>query len=268
MSRRALRVDQLVHEAEVDLDEVLVSLWDAGIDYVDSAASIVRSRDVTKARRALGLTDLRQQGTVEYWLRLSGLSRAELQERLSDVGVNLPDGARRIPKGSLRRFRSLFGQELRLEDLGADSQSEERPLAPFHWETIGNSASINYLTEDQVLAIHQALEEDFRDSGDPISPPGLKDPTMLSSAVFRPQTALGGSCKYESVEMAAAALFHSIVLNHAFYNGNKRTGLVSLIAFLDAHKLVLTCDRNELFKMTLRVASHALVPAYADNLAD
>ena len=143
----------------------------------------------------------------------------------------------------------------------------EAPVAVFKWETIGRPASVDYLTEDQVLAVHRALEEDARNSGDPISPPGVKDESLLSSAVHRPQTSLGSSRKYESVEMAAAALFHSIVLNHAFFNGNKRTGLVSLIAFLDAHKVVLTCSRSDLFRMTLRVASHALEPTSADNLA-
>lgn len=269
MSRKPLRVAQLAQDAETDLDEALVTLWDAGIEYVEGATSVVRSRDVAQARRALGLTDAREQGTVDYWLRVSGLTRHELGVRLAEVGVTLPEETRRIPKGSLRRLRSMFDERSHAATSVDQTTSPAlRPISDFKWETVGRPAAIEYISEQQVLAVHRALEEDARFSGDPISPPGVKDEALLSSAVHRPQTSLGSHRKYESVEMAAAALFHSIVLNHAFHNGNKRTGLVSLIAFLDAHKIVLTCSRAELFKMTLRVASHGLVPASADNLAD
>lgn len=268
MSRKSLRVEQLALESESDLDEVLITLWDAGIGYVDGARSTVRGRDVAQARRALGLTDAREQGTVDYWLRVSGLTRPELRKRLTEVDVNLPEGTRRIPKGSLRRLRSMFDEGSSPDAAAGSAPRPKAPVSVFKWETIGRPASVEFLTEEQVLAVHRALEEDARHSGDPISPPGVKDEAMLSSAVHRPRTSLGSHRKYESVEMAGAALFHSIVLNHAFFNGNKRTGLVSLIAFLDAHKVVLTCSRGDLFKVTLRVASHGLVPASADNLPD
>ena len=240
MSRKPLRVEQLAKEADTDLDEVLVTLWDAGVEYVEGAASVVRSRDVAQARRALGLTDAREQGTVDYWLRVSGLTRSELRGRLAEVGVTLPERTRRIPKGSLRRLRSMFDERSQLASTaGSPLLTASKPIPEFRWETIGRPGPIEFLSEQQVLAVHRALEEDARFSGDSISPPGVKDEGLLSSAVHRPQTSLGSHRKYESVEMAAAALFHSIVLNHAFYNGNKRTGLVSLIAFLDAHKMVL-----------------------------
>lgn len=68
--------------------------------------------------------------------------------------------------------------------------------------------------------------------------------------------------------MAGAALLHSLVLNHAFYNGNKRTGIVCLLVFLDKNLFMPTCSESELFKLTLNVAQHGLVPLHWDNLAD
>lgn len=43
---------------------------------------------------------------------------------------------------------------------------------------------------------------------------------------------------------------------------------MALLAFLDRHGLVLTCTEKELFRFTLRVAQHGLVPLGADQLAD
>ena len=103
---------------------------------------------------------------------------------------------------------------------------------------------------------------------DPISPPGVKSPELVSSAVFRPQTAHGNHLKYPTGEMAAAALLHSVVQNHAFHNGNKRTGLVSMLAFLDRNNVIATCDQDDLFKFTLLVAQHGLVPLSCDQFAD
>jgi len=59
--------------------------------------------------------------------------------------------------------------------------------------------------------------------------------------------------------MAGAALLHSLVLNHPFHNGNKRTALVALIVFLEENGCVLTCDERELFRFVLLLARHALI---------
>jgi death-on-curing protein len=43
--------------------------------------------------------------------------------------------------------------------------------------------------------------------------------------VHRPQTTVGGADAYPDVHSKAAALFHSLIRNHAFIDGNKRTAL-------------------------------------------
>jgi death-on-curing family protein len=257
----------LALESDTDLDEALVALWDAGLDDIDDEGSVIAARDIRRARRVLGLEDNRAAQSVEYWLVRSGLSRVELTERLSSVGIVLSPDARRIPKNSLRRLRSMFVDSPVDEVVPAEPPVPPQ-IPPLNWRTIGNSPIHRYLDESEIKAIHEALERDFCDSGDPISPPGVRDENLLSSAAHRPKTSHGEHLKYPTVEMAAAALFHSVVLNHAFHNGNKRTGFVSLLAFLDENDLVLTSSEDELFKITLRVAQHGIVSANADQLAD
>ena len=67
---------------------------------------------------------------------------------------------------------------------------------------------------------------------------------------------LGTAEEYTSVEAKAAALFHSLVKNHAFHNGNKRTALVSMLAFLEKNERRLRADvsDDDVFEIVVGVA--------------
>lgn len=99
MSRKPTRVVELASEAEIDLDEALVLLWDAGIDYVDGPNTQIRRSDVKRAREAVGLGDGREQRTVEYWLIRTELDRDSFTKRLAEAGVHVPANSRNLPKG-------------------------------------------------------------------------------------------------------------------------------------------------------------------------
>jgi death-on-curing protein len=78
-----------------------------------------------------------------------------------------------------------------------------------------------YLTVAEVLAIHHHQIEEYGGSH------GLRDQGALEAAVFRPQTGY-----YSDLSEEAAALFESLVNNHAFVDGNKRVGFAAMHTFL------------------------------------
>lgn len=268
---RPVTVAQLAKRAEMDLDDVLVTLWGAGIDEVDDPDDVLPLKRLEEAKSALGIENPRRQTRINYWLKRTGMTRDEFVEDIEPIGVRIKPNAKTLPKGGLRKVRKRY-------ELTPPTESEftttEQPITPdedcppFEWVDIGVRRELAFLEERDLLEIHNALVKDFASDDDPIAPPGVKSPELISSAVFRPQTALGGDLKYPTVEMAAAALLHSVVQNHAFHNGNKRTGLVSMLAFLDRNNVIATCDQNELFRFTLRVAQHGLVPLSCDQFAD
>jgi prophage maintenance system killer protein len=244
----------------MDLDEALVTLWDAGLDRFETGADVVRPGEVRLVQRALGLSPTKDELRVAYWLNATGLTQPQLAERLAEQGITLRPEVRRIPKNSLRRLRRMFKIGPQAIELAPPAPD---PIPPLRWEVVGVVSDRRCLTADEVLGIHDALAADFATSKDPIFPPGVKSRHLLDSAAGRPETGFGGDLKYPTTEMATAALFHSLVHNHPFHNGNKRTGLVSLLAMLDENGRVLTCSQQELFRYTLRVAQHRLVPAEA-----
>lgn len=130
----------------------------------------------------------------------------------------------------------------------------------FNFSNIGRPTyPILFISKEEVIKIYEELVADFHSAKDPISPAGLKHEHLLDSALFHMQTSYKGTFKYPTVESAGAALMYSLSNNHPFHNGNKRTAMVSMLVFLDKHNMTLTCNEDELFEISIKVADRKLV---------
>jgi death-on-curing protein len=81
-----------------------------------------------------------------------------------------------------------------------------------------------HLSIAEVITLHERV---VRASGGLL---GVRDQGLLESAVMRPQTGY-----YADVIEEAAALLESLVQNHPFHDGNKRTAFIVTDAFLKAN---------------------------------
>lgn len=106
-----------------------------------------------------------------------------------------------------------------------------------------------FLTLDEVLALHADQIERYGGSQ------GIRDMGLLESALAVPAATFGGQFLHGSLhEMAAAYLFH-LTQNHPFIDGNKRVGLMAMLAFLGLNDLRLAARENELVTLVLGVAA-------------
>lgn len=105
-----------------------------------------------------------------------------------------------------------------------------------------------YLSLAQVLDLHAALVRAF---GGAVS---LRDRNGLESAVGRPASTFGGEDLYPDLASKAAALMHSIVLNHPFADGKKRTGVAAAELFLRINGAELEATDEDLERVTLATA--------------
>ncbi len=98
-----------------------------------------------------------------------------------------------------------------------------------------------YLTCDEVAFIHARVIEEHGGPADVLSV------HLIESAVAAPQSTFGGIDFYRTIAAKAAALGFSLVMNHAFQDGNKRTGFVAMQTFhlLNDHSLTCTADAAE-----------------------
>ena len=106
-----------------------------------------------------------------------------------------------------------------------------------------------YLSAQQVLFIHARLTDET--GGDHL----LRDVGLLASAVARPRAAFAGSDLYPSLEAKAAALMQSLILNHPFLDGNKRTGITAAALFLLGNGRELTADNAAVERFTYAVTN-------------
>ena len=84
-----------------------------------------------------------------------------------------------------------------------------------------------FVTLDDVLEAHTEV---IRVTG---GNPGVKDAGLLQSALAQPQMTFGGEDFYPTLAEKAAALAFSLINNHPFSDGNKRTGHAAMVLFLD-----------------------------------
>ena len=80
---------------------------------------------------------------------------------------------------------------------------------------------VQFLTLDELLALHERLVERFGGAA------GVRDLGLAESALYRPQSGY-----YDDLVAMAAALFESLLMNHAFVDGNKRVAFFGTDVFL------------------------------------
>ena len=84
---------------------------------------------------------------------------------------------------------------------------------------------------------------------------GIRDLGLLESAIAQPLMTFGGEDLYPSLIDKAAALSFSIIMNHPFVDGNKRTGHAAMEVFLVLNRLEIDSTVDEQEKILLALAS-------------
>ena len=111
-----------------------------------------------------------------------------------------------------------------------------------------NDDPIRFLTLDDLLAIHADQLERYGGR------PGLRDAGLLEAAAAMPAAGFDGVPMHGTLfEKAAAYVFH-ITRNHPFIDGNKRTGIVAGLVFLELHGLVVEAPTEDLVRLVESVA--------------
>jgi death-on-curing protein len=108
---------------------------------------------------------------------------------------------------------------------------------------------IRYLTLVEVLNLHRQIIEQ---SGGAL---GMRDLGALESALAQPRMTFGAEDLYPMLADKAAALGFSIVMNHPFVDGNKRTGHAAMETFLVLNGMEISASVDEQEQVILALAS-------------
>ena len=105
------------------------------------------------------------------------------------------------------------------------------------------------LIHDEFVAKHWQADQ-------PVSGYEYRDRQLIESAVNRPFQSFDGKEFYPSILPKAAPLFHSLICNHPFANGNKRTAVVAVDLFLVANGILLTLNNDQMRLLAEETAMH------------
>jgi len=111
---------------------------------------------------------------------------------------------------------------------------------------------MDYLTAKQIMFIHSRLIKETGGSQ------GVHDLSALLSAVGRPQSSFDDQDLYTDLFSKAAALIDSLIRNHPFVDGNKRTGMAAGALFLRQNGYALKVDNEEVVSIALGIAQSQL----------
>ena len=87
---------------------------------------------------------------------------------------------------------------------------------------------------------------------------GVRDMGLVESALARPRAGFGDYEAYANIFTKAAVLAHSLLKNHPFVDGNKRTALACCMLFLKRNGYMVQSSKHELLTFALSIENNSL----------
>jgi death-on-curing protein len=109
-----------------------------------------------------------------------------------------------------------------------------------------------WIQKELVLAVHERQLAEHGGSS------GVRDETLLESALARPQQRRAYGDPSPDLADLAASLAHGLARNHPFIDGNKRTAAVMCETFLELNGYTLAATDLELYPLYLGLATGEL----------
>ncbi len=105
------------------------------------------------------------------------------------------------------------------------------------------------ITKEIVLRLHELSILKYGGSV------GIRDEGLMESAIARSYQTFGGEYLYKTVFEQAAAIAESIIINHPFVDGNKRTGFLAMLAVIEHENYFINTTNDEIYNFTIKIST-------------
>jgi death on curing protein len=105
------------------------------------------------------------------------------------------------------------------------------------------------ITKEEILLIHDQVVKLHGGAN------GVRDMNGLESAIARPYQSFGGDDLYPSCFEKSAAIGESIIMNHPFVDGNKRTGYVLMELVLRLENVRIIATDEQLYQFVIDIST-------------
>jgi death-on-curing protein len=114
------------------------------------------------------------------------------------------------------------------------------------------------LTKDNILTLYKIMVDN---TGGTI---GIRDTSLLESALNAPFQTFGDEELYPSIIEKASRLCYGLIKNHPFIDGNKRIGVYAMLVYLGLNNINLNFSDEEIINIALKTADSSY--SYEDIL--
>lgn len=105
------------------------------------------------------------------------------------------------------------------------------------------------ITKEEILVIHEQVVKLHGGAS------GVRDMNGLESAIARPYQGFAGNDLYPTCFEKSAAIGESIIMNHPFVDGNKRTGYVLMELILRLEGFRINSNDEELYQFVIGIST-------------
>ena len=105
-----------------------------------------------------------------------------------------------------------------------------------------------YLNKNQIIKIQRQIIREFGGIS------GIRDESILDSALANPLQTFAGQDLYYGISEKIVRLGYSIIKNHPFLDGNKRTGLHSMLILFHLNGFNIKISHEKLTSIIMKVA--------------
>ena len=112
------------------------------------------------------------------------------------------------------------------------------------------------LTKEMILKLHNDVNKNYGGLD------GIRDEDLLLSAISSPYQTFGGKDLYPSIIEKGSRMCYSIVKNHPFVDGNKRTAFLVLSTMLVLNNITLFAGKKDIVRIFQKLASGEISYSY------
>ena len=105
------------------------------------------------------------------------------------------------------------------------------------------------ILKEEVLRLHELSIQKYGGAQ------GIRDEGLMESAIARPYQTFDGEDLYKTPLEKAAAIAESLIINHPFIDGNKRTGFLGMFALLRKENIALNADEESAYNFTIDIST-------------
>ena len=108
------------------------------------------------------------------------------------------------------------------------------------------------ISVNDILELHNKSITDFGGSA------GIRDLGLLESSIARPFQTFEGKDLYPTIFEKAAAIGESLIKNHPFVDGNKRTGMLVMVSLLMEYKWRFTAASEDFYNFVISISNSSI----------